>query len=305
MNQPNTDQGDNVQSGGHPAWQEYLKDIPAAIHPVVQAAFQKWDANVQQRLQEVHTQYAPLKVYQPLADNKIPIQYVGQALQFATELEQDPKAWVAKVNTQLDLGFVPLEEVQRQAQASPDPFSDDFSDEVDITQHPKFKEMFEMMSQMQERVNQQDQQSQEEKEAAEFYEYLDDLVAETPFKDDEDAKMLITAFMSQGLEGPEALAKIQGKFVQSLANNAEQNLNNEQPQSSGNPLVDAVMAQINPVATDPVGYAEPEGQAPVVMGNSGNAGSGVPAQPIDFGAMKTDDINSVVAQALQQTAENG
>jgi hypothetical protein len=305
MNQPNTaGQGDNVQppaNSGHPAWQEYLNDIPPALHGVVQSAFQKWDTNVKTRLQEVHAQYAPLKAYQPLADNNITLDYVGQALQFAQELEKNPKDMVTRMNQQLNLGFVPADQVQTQ-QNEYDPFADD----TDITSHPQFKQMQEVITQMQSKFDEQQQQSQAEREAEEFYEYLDTLTENTPFKDNDDVKTLITAFMSQGMDGPQALQKVQANFVQSLASSAEQNLNNnEQPNVTANPLMDAINATIPPVAATPVGHnPQDEGQAPVVMGNSGNAGSGVPNATVDFGKMSTNDINAIVAQTLANT-DNG
>lgn len=298
-------QGGNVQppNSGHPAWQEYLADVPPALQPTVQAAFQKWDANVQQRLQEVHTQYAPLKVYQPLADNKIPLQYIGQALQFAQELENNPKELFNSMNTKLDLGFVSAEEAQRQAPATDDPFSD--FGETDITQHPQFKTLMETVNKMQQTFEEQQSQQAEEEEVTQFEAYLDSLVAGTPLENNTDAKVMITAFMSNSdMDGAAALTKVQGMLVQGLTNQAT--TEEQQTSTEPNPLMDAINAHLGgPVQNTPVGHVpQAESQAPVVMGNAGNAGSGVPSNPIDFGAMKTDDINSMVAQALEQASKS-
>ncbi len=304
MNQPS--------GSGHPAWQEYLKDIPESLHGVVKGAFSAWDQNVQQRIQEVHNQYEPLKAYQPLAERNIPLERVGQALEFAQQVEQNPKAIVERMNEHYKLGFVPEEQVQRQALA-PDPFDVDYSQQTAeelLATHPALKQIAEGLATMQQRFDEQDQRTQEEREAEEFEEYLDQLTAQTPYAEDDDAKMLITAFMQAGKTGEQALELVTSRFTASVSQQLEQqitNNNNEQLTNTDNPVLDAVLHSIGqqPPIRQTVGDM-PQGnnQAPVVMDSSGNAGSGVPAAPIDFGKMKADDVNSVVAQALAQAQES-
>lgn len=331
MNNQNPGQGNNVQpngqqGSGHPAWQEYLNDIPDALKPVVQQAFAKWDQNVQQRIQEVHNQYAPLKAYEPLAQNNIPLDYIGQALQFATELESDPKALVERMNTQLNLGYVAAEQPQRQQaqqqQVPNDPYNyDPFADNQqipDITQHPLVQQMQNTLNQMQQRFDEQEQSRQAEEEVDKFYEYLDTLTANTPFAENDDAKTLIAAFMSQGMDGPTALSKVQSSFVGSLNNQVNDNLqqqttttdNGQQPESTGNPLQDTINNFINsrPQPGQTVGIndnnPQAQGQAPVVVGSEGGVGSGLSTPSINFASMKTDDINSLVAQAVAAGNDN-
>lgn len=58
------DSGDGGQQGGnegHPAWQEYLSELPQELHDQVTPIFEKWDKGVQERFQKVHSQYEPWK----------------------------------------------------------------------------------------------------------------------------------------------------------------------------------------------------------------------------------------------------
>jgi hypothetical protein len=116
--------------------------------------------------------------------------------------------------------------------------------------------------------------------------------------------------MTQGVSGEDALKKVQSHFVTNLVNEAEQQLgqqqnNQQQANTTDNPLMSAINTVVDqqPPITNVVGH-NPQGeqaQAPVVMGSEGNVGSGVPAPQINFGKLKSDDVNSIVAQALANT----
>lgn len=55
------DGGQQGNEGGHPAWQEYLTELPQELHSQVTPVFEKWDKGVQERFQKVHSQYEPWK----------------------------------------------------------------------------------------------------------------------------------------------------------------------------------------------------------------------------------------------------
>lgn len=55
------DSGQQGNEGGHPAWQEYLSELPQELHGQVTPVFEKWDKGVQERFQKVHSQYEPWK----------------------------------------------------------------------------------------------------------------------------------------------------------------------------------------------------------------------------------------------------
>lgn len=73
---------------GHPAWNEYLADIPQEFHDKVTPAFQKWDSEVQKKIQSVHSEYEP---YKPFKESNIPPERLDYSLQVANAIETDPE----------------------------------------------------------------------------------------------------------------------------------------------------------------------------------------------------------------------
>lgn len=55
--------------GGHPAWQEILSAVPEEYHEMLTPKLKEWDAGVTRRFQEIHSQYEPLKVFEPIAED--------------------------------------------------------------------------------------------------------------------------------------------------------------------------------------------------------------------------------------------
>jgi hypothetical protein len=75
------------QTNGHPAWDQYLKDIPAGLHAAVTPAFQKWDSDMNAKLSQVQQQYAP---WQSVIDGGHTPETVSGALELAQAFQQDP-----------------------------------------------------------------------------------------------------------------------------------------------------------------------------------------------------------------------
>lgn len=87
-----TPSGNNA-GGGHPAWNEYLKDIPEGFHGVVKPAFERWDKEVENRLREVHSQYDP---YKSFVEAKVDPQQLNEAWSFLNFVAENPqKVWEA------------------------------------------------------------------------------------------------------------------------------------------------------------------------------------------------------------------
>jgi len=63
------DEGGSKKLGGHPAWQEILSAVPAEFHDALTPKLREWDSGVTKRFQEIHSQYEPLKVFEPIADD--------------------------------------------------------------------------------------------------------------------------------------------------------------------------------------------------------------------------------------------
>ena len=76
-------------SGGHPAWDEALTHIPGVLHERVKPVFQKWDDNVQKKIAEVQSRYAP---YDQFVNQGVRPEQIDASLRLAMALQEDPQA---------------------------------------------------------------------------------------------------------------------------------------------------------------------------------------------------------------------
>lgn len=85
---------DDSAGGGHPAWKEVLDQIPDSLHPVVTPALQKWDTGVQQKIQQVQSQYAP---YESLIEQGYEPDSVAKAMHVMNMIENNPQEFYSKM----------------------------------------------------------------------------------------------------------------------------------------------------------------------------------------------------------------
>lgn len=262
----------------NPAWQELLSKIPEAMHGVVVPVLQKWDAGVTTKFQELHTQYEPLKAYKNLADHGIDPQYAEQAIMLADRMQSNPKQIAEQLNSSFNLGFISPEEAAKLGQRnSPDGGSDDdfFNDpDQDITKHPQFKALADQIKSFQEQFEQTTQQQQEQQQVEQFEAYLDELEEDIKGKNLPFNRRYITALMTQGMSGEDAVKE----YHQDLAIEAV----NESP--------------ANETPTD---------EPPIVMGGEGSTGGGTPDGSIRFGDLPKNDLNKTVADLLEAQLNSG
>lgn len=260
------------EQGGHPAWQSILEVLPEEFHPLIKPKLQEWDNGVNSRFQEIHNQYEPLKAYKTFADNNIDPQYMINAYNLARNFENDPGAVVKSAIENWDLDYVAKSEIPEDN----DTFNTDFDTNLDIANHPLFKQMAEQLESLNSQVTQKTQQETEAQQIAEFEKYLNSL-KETHGDFDQD---YVTALISQGVDGEEAVGRYKSLLGQQLTDAVNNNNDNQ-------------------TVTDP----------PPVLGNgSGSSGSGFNEQPIDFGKMSksnTDDLVMQMLQAAQQENNQG
>jgi hypothetical protein len=97
--QQGTGDGGTTTSGVNPSWNEYLQEVPQEYHDKVIPAFQKWDAGVQQRFQQVHQEYEPYKSYKPIIDAGVDADTATFALKLLNSINEDPRTvWEALGN---------------------------------------------------------------------------------------------------------------------------------------------------------------------------------------------------------------
>lgn len=267
----------------HPAYQHILDVIPDSLHSVVIPELKKWDAGVTQKFQEIHSQYESLKPFQQFVENGIDPNYAEQAVILADQLQRDPAKVVSEINNSWKLGFVDPEQAKalqtNQSNSGEDDSEFDFSldDTDDLMKNPKIKAMYEALEQVQNELKSQKELEEEERELQEFEEELDSLEESTKESNLPFNRLFVTAMMQQGLSGEDAVKQ----YHQALAISTADNSNETQQTNST------------------------ENQPPVVMGSEGTAGSGTSNDPVNFGSLSKNQLNSTIEQILAQAAESG
>lgn len=268
MSVNSNEQINDDQQGGNPAWQDLLNDVPADLHGILTPKLQEWDRNVQQRLQDVHSQYEP---YKQLVEDNVPAEFVYGALGLAQQFQQDPAVVVQQAIDTFGLDYVEKAAQQLQQQELNDGFGDDFDNpQDDITKHPAFQQISQQLEQLTTAQQEEQRKAQESQQATEFEKYMADLHEQHGNFND----TFVTALISQGIDGAKAVEQ----YNQIVAGNI---VNNPQQQQAPN-----------------------NNTAPIVMGNEGQSGSGIPEQPVRMGDLKSKAVNDLVLQMINQSSND-
>jgi len=167
------------QGSGHPAWNQYLKDIPEGFHGVVKPAFEQWDKDVQARLAEVQSRYAP---YKDILGSGVQPQQLSEAVRLYQMMANDPQSIYNAMAEHYGYG---QDAGQGQAEETDDEF--DLGDgEDDISNHPQFRQLQQQQQALQQQqeqfvaaMQQAQEARQQQEEAAVGEQWLDSKVAET------------------------------------------------------------------------------------------------------------------------------
>ncbi len=81
-------QGDGSGNGGNPAWSEFLEAVPQEFHEKVTPILKKWDEGVQNRFQQVHSEYEPWK---PIIGTGVEPGTAQFALQMLNAVQENPE----------------------------------------------------------------------------------------------------------------------------------------------------------------------------------------------------------------------
>lgn len=260
--------------GNEQYWQELLSVLPESLHPVVKPHLEQMDKKVNEAFRNIHSQYEDYKQFK---DHGIDAQYLVNAYNFTKNFEANPGAVLKEANEVYNLGFLDAEAAKAMA-ASNDDDDDEFEDDDDmrdLANHPQFKALYDAVNGLNSKLTEREQQELLEQQAAQHNEYLNELLGKDENKHvDRD---FVTAVMSQGLTGEQAIERYNAALAQRFGDQIPPPVNNQTQQQTGQP--------------------------PVVMGGNGGSGSGSPEQPIDFATMKGSDVNDLVVQMLQQSAQ--
>lgn len=261
-----TEQTGEQESQGHPAWQpilEALNELPddfrAIVEPKITEQLQSWDQTVQGKLQDTSSKYEP---YKPLIEHNVPMDKVEQALWIAHNLENNPQEVIEQAIKAYNLEYVPKSQVQQVTPSEIDNNEEEDFDLQGLENHPLIKQMQEQFQQMQQREQQYQEQEQQQTAQQQLESYLKELHDEHGAFND----LYVTALMANGADPVEAIEEYQNSVKAAAQEMLGQQQNSEQP--------------------------------PIVMGEEGTSGSGLPADQTDLGAMKSSDVEDLVIQMI-------
>lgn len=263
---------DNNESQGHPAWQEVLdvlNELPDELKelyiPQVTEKLKEFDQSVQNK-------FSVFNPYKPLVDNSVPMEYIEQAVYLAQQLEQNPEEVVARAIESFNLEkFKPQQVQQKPSEEDPDEELD-LTDLQGLENHPAFKQLQEQAEELK-RWKQEQETHYEEEDAAELLsQYLEGLHEEHGEFND----FFVTALMANGIDAEEAIETYQST-VKTEAEKFAESLNPGTQQST----------------------------PPVVLGNSGNTGSGVPNEPVSMGKMSAGEVSDLAAKFIEEANKQG
>jgi len=277
----------------NPNWKSLLDAVPDSLHPLIKPHLESWDKGVQERFKAIHDQYAP---YKGLVEQKVDPRHIGQGLDILSQISQDPAAFVQKVDEVYKLNLIGPQEsgtpVGEENTDDNDDYEYDLGDsEMDITKHPAFKQIAAALESVQSQVQTQTQAQQEAQELREFEEYLDELGEK--YKDQGGInRELVTAYMSQGLDGDAAVKAYQDQITAALAASqgiTDQIANQNSQQGQG----DSTNGNVNGAVASP----------PNVMGSSGTSGAGMPDMAVKPGIWTDTETSAAVMEMLKAAAQ--
>lgn len=261
----------------NPKWQPFLDKLPESLHPIIKPVLADWDKGIQEHINSIHETYKP---YKEFADRKVSPEHIEQGLDILGQVTQDPAAFVKRVDEVYNLNLTNPPPQVPDTQVNTGYEDGDFDMAQDITKHPLFQEFAKKLDEVQGTLQSRTQKEQEEQEIKEFEQYLDTL--NEKYKDQGGInRELVTAYMSQGLDGDQAVTAYQEQLTAMLSAQTALNLNqssNGQDQVSDNP--------------------------PAVMGSSGTPGSGLPDSDVKPSEWSNSQTNDVVAEMLRAAADS-
>ncbi len=249
---------DNSQ--GHPAWDEYLKDVPEDFRQYVTPAFEAWDKGVvpKNKLQELETQYTP---YKDFVEAEIDAEELGSAYNLYQALQENPEEVIRKA-----ISTFGLESVLNAASNPPDDDDDDDDASYDITKNPAFVAMQEKLGKFEEKETERERLAREAQEESEFDSYMGELAEKYKETGPFDVNY-VTALIAQDVDGDEAVKQ----YYQ----------------------------MVNQAVAARTGQQQQQEPAVKVMGGDGSTGSGIPQPKTKMGDLNRNELDDVVKQFLE------
>lgn len=192
-------------TGINPAWNEMLGTIPQELHSKVLPHLQKWDQGVQNRFQQVHSQYEP---YKPFIDNNVTPSDIEFAMGLVNAINNDPRAVQEALNAWIEQEGIQDQQAQ---QGTPGEYYEQGQGTPDFTQHPEYQRMQQMVESMADILMTREEEDEQSQADAELDEELTNLREQFG---DFDEPFVLSKMMS-GMSGEDAV-KAWGETVNQI-----------------------------------------------------------------------------------------
>lgn len=135
-----TEQPQQQETGGNPAWQELYDVMPSNLHPQIKPVLEKWEQGTQQKFQEYSERDKRYEPYKDFIENDIPADRIAEALQLAQLIDTDPRGLLEQM--QAFFGEDNGQQQQPQGQEGDPDFTPTFEDQpFDLEQDPRFQQL--------------------------------------------------------------------------------------------------------------------------------------------------------------------
>lgn len=193
-------------SGINPAWSEMLSAIPEEHHSQVIPHLQKWDKGVQDRFNQVHSQY---EGYKPFVENQVTPDEIQFAMGLLNAVNSEPHAVRQAIDSWIEQEGIAAPDQQGEPQ--PQGEQGQQNGQFDLASHPEYQQMSQVVQEMAQILvgqREQEQQSQEDQQLE------TELNALREQHGDYDEPFVLSR-MAAGKTGEEAVAEY-NQFVQQV-----------------------------------------------------------------------------------------
>lgn len=180
-------------TGDNPAWADLLNILPTQLHGVVKPQLQKWDQGVQQKFQQVHSEYEPWK---GLIDAGLSPDDVQYAVSIMNVINEDPQKLYDTLGEYLGIS---------NGANSEQGGADDSEGSDDEYTDPRIQELEQGYQNLAQIALAQHQEREEAEADAELDNYLGQLKEQYGEYDEQ----YVLALMASGADGEQAVQQFQ------------------------------------------------------------------------------------------------
>lgn len=176
-----------------PPYASYLSEIPEALRPQVEGVFKKWDGDVTQRFQSLHSEYDP---YKSLID-EYEAESLKHAVDLATYMQENPQEFIRQ--------FAAMQGINLEQGTQPNPSSTPQQSQAPEEEEPWAAQLRQVQEQNQQLMQMLQGQQQQQAEV-QARQQVESLIANLHTTHGNFDDVYVLTLMGQGMD-PEAAVK--------------------------------------------------------------------------------------------------